>query len=183
MNNFIIYCPHLNRDIRGILARVPDPQIFTGYPTVPGEVGCLKAHKEIVRKAQHNGWPYVFVMEDDCEFTQYFNYNEWLKNVNWASKFRYHALVGGTTRTWSPKVVFPGFIQVKKFCSAHCIVYFACGYEHVLNAEQPLDQSVGESLIKLPFVAIQRPSFSGILQQDVDYRLYYESQERLLGCL
>lgn len=177
MNSFIIYCPHLNRDIRNILANVPNPQIYTGYPTPKGEDGCLESHKAIVKIAQKNGWDSVFVMEDDCHFTKHFDYNRWCRPGDIG------VMIGGSTRTWGAKRVCAGLISVEKFCSAHCILYHSSSYDRVLAAVQPFDQTVGPALLVHPFVAVQAPSYSGILQRQVNYVPDYERHERELAQL
>ena len=51
---------------------------------------------------------------------------------------------------------------------------------------QPFDLSLGATcglrcVLTWPFVAVQRPSFSGILQQPVDYVPLYAAHEKRLG--
>lgn len=185
MRNCILYCPHLNRDIRGLLNAVPMPQIWTGAQTPKGEDGCLQCHQAIVRQAQADGVPSVFVMEDDCAFTPAFNYARWCADAEWAQAHGYDVLVGGCTRTYGERVVRQGLIAVSAFHSAHCIVYLASSYDTILKTVQPFDVSVGKMgarvVITWPFVAVQRPTFSGILQQPVDYVPLYEKHERTLG--
>lgn len=182
--NVVIYCPHLNRDIRGLLNAVPFPRIWTGAPTARGEDGCLACHHAIVAHAQAHGWPSVFVMEDDCEFTPAFSYARWLADLAWAGAHGYDVLVGGCTRTYDERRVRDGLIEVSAFHSAHCIAYLASSYAAVLRTGQPFDLSVGRAgarvVLTHPFVAIQRPTFSGILREHVDYvPLYAAHEERL----
>ncbi len=185
MKNVILYCPHLNRDIRGLLNVIPNPQIWTGAQTPKGEDGCLQCHQAIVRHAQVSLWPSVFVMEDDCQFTGAFDYLRWWEAAVWAGDHGYDVLVGGCTKTYNEKVVAPGLIEVSAFHSAHCIVYLASSYEKVLKTVQPFDVSVGKMGAKVvmtwPFVAVQRPEYSGILKQPVDYRPLYQRHEQQLG--
>lgn len=189
MRSFIIYCPHLNRDIRGLLNAVPYPQIWTGQKTEHGADGCLSCHHEIVKEAQRSNAPFVFVMEDDCHFTNQFHLPTWGWAVEWALKHGYDIVAGGCTRTYDEKVVYHegkhAFIEVSAFHSAHCVAYLHTGYEKILRTVQPYDLSLGRTgakcLLTWPFVAIQRPSFSGILQQHVDYVPLYVAHEARLG--
>lgn len=189
MKSFIIYCPHLNRDIRGILNAVPNPQIVTGEQTERGEDGCLQCHQQIVRHAKDQDWPMVFVMEDDCHFTQHFSWEKWMTFAQYAQMRHYDVLVGGCTRTYGERLACTidghAMLQVEAFHSAHCIVYFASGYDKVLQTVQPLDLSIGQQgatiLLTWPFLAVQAPSFSGILKKPVDYVPEYEAHERRLG--
>ncbi len=61
MKAYVIYCPHLGRDVRNILAHVPNVEVYTGYKTLLGCDGCLEAHKSIVRAAKFNELPMVMV--------------------------------------------------------------------------------------------------------------------------
>lgn len=193
MRSEIIYCPHLDRDLRGILAKVPNPRIYTGLPTERGEDGCLESHKAIVRSAQLDEVSAVFVMEDDCEFTEHFCYDRWLRDARWAQEHGYDVLVGGCVQTYDPKVVRLNaqssdsgcMIEVSAFHSAHCIVYFESAYSKIQQTVQPYDVSVGQVgcrvVMTYPFVAVQRPSYSGILRHDVNYVPLYQQYEMHLG--
>lgn len=185
MRSAIIYCPHLNRDIRGLLNAIPFPRIWTGAQTARGEDGCLQCHQAIVLYALAHHWPQVFVMEDDCALTEQFYYRRWVEDAAWAEAHGYDVLVGGSTRTYGEKVVRDGLIEVSSFCSAHCVVYLQSSYETILKTVQPHDQSIGrlgaKCLLTWPFVAVQRAVFSGILRQEVDYTPLYEAHEKRLG--
>lgn len=237
MRSFIIYCPHLNRDVRGLLNAVPFTRIWTGEKTERGEDGCLQCHQGIVRLARASGWPAVFVMEDDCAFTPHFDYAQWAADVEWAAANRYDVLVGGCVQTYDPVIVRPAgiltdslqtsvekakvwlnalessalegpylpltaeqiiqpqpdapagsggvLVHVSRFHSAHCIAYLESGYDKILRTVQPFDVSVGEQgariVMTYPFVAVQRPTYSGILQQEVNYVPLYKQYEEHLG--
>jgi hypothetical protein len=185
MKNAIIYCPHLNRDIRGLLNAVPNPQIWTGEPTERGEDGCLQCHQAIVRWAKHQQSTAVFVLEDDAKFTEHFAYGRWLEDAAWAEANGYDVLAGGCTRTYDERVVRDGLIEVSAFHSAHCVVYLQSSYETILRTVQPHDLSIGRlgarCLLAWPFVAVQTPAYSNILKQPVDYVPLYEAHEQRLG--
>lgn len=189
MKSFIIYCPHLNRDIRGLLNAVPNPQIWTGEKTARGEDGCLECHHQIVRHAKEHDWPMVFVMEDDCHFTPRFSWKMWEWTSQFAQMRHYDVLVGGCTRTYNERLAVGvdggALLQVDAFHSAHCIVYFKSSYDTILKTVQPHDLSIGRlgagCILTWPFVAVQAPSFSGILQQEVDYVPLYKAHEQRLG--
>lgn len=185
MKSYVIYCPHLNRDIRGILNAVPNPNILTGEKTERGEDGCLRCHHEIVRYAKKMAWPWVFVIEDDCAFTDAFIYEKWELDAFWAADHGYDVIVGGCTRTYGERIVRDGLIEVSAFHSAHCVVYLKSSYETILKTVQPHDLSIGRlgarCLLTWPFVAVQAPSFSGILQKPVDYMPLYQAHEDRLG--
>lgn len=189
MKSAIIYCPHLNRDIRGLLNAVPNPMIWTGQKTELGEDGCLECHHAIVRKAKHEGWPMVFVMEDDCHFTSRFSWTMWEWTASLAQAKHYDVLVGGCTRTYGERIAMGveggALLQIEAFHSAHCVVYMASSYDTILKTTQPHDLSIGrlgaKCLLTWPFVAVQRAVFSGILRQEVDYTPLYQAHEDRLG--
>jgi hypothetical protein len=186
VRSVILYCPHLGRDISGLLTAVPDAEILEGVKTLSGAVGCLEMHKEAVRLAQIDNDPYLFVMEDDCRFTSRFSLPQWQSDASWAEFHQYDVMVGGSTRTYDEKLVRLGMIEVSAFHSAHCVIYFKSGYDKILQAVQPFDYSLGHDtkckcVLVYPFIAVQLASFSGILQQQVDYVPLYEQHERALA--
>lgn len=184
----VLHAPHLGRDLRWLRAEMPNLQVQFGEPTERGEDGCLEGHKIAVREAMALGEERVFVMEDDCQFTTRFNLARWESDADWAQANGYDVMSGGCTRTYDERVVRDGMVEVSAFHSAHCVVYFRSGYEKALRAVQPYDWSLGKDcgmrcVLTWPFVAVQRPSYSGILRQLVDYVPYYVQHERALGAL
>lgn len=183
MRSIVLYCPHLGRDLSALCAAVPGLEILTGLPTPRGEDGCLEMHKEAVRLA--GGDSRVLVLEDDCHFTEHFDLARWEADADWAQANGYDVLAGGCTRTYNERKVRDGIIEVSAFHSAHCLVYFESGYEKVQKAIQPYDVSLGQDCglrcaLVVPFVAVQKPSYSGILRQNVNYVPYYTSHEAAL---
>ncbi len=176
---------------------MPDAEVLIGERTPRGCDGCLDSHKRAVRLAQQKAWPCVFVMEDDCAFVPAFSLAQWEADAAWAQAHGYDVLAGGCTRTYGAKRVRSGLLEVSAFHSAHCLVYFASGYDKVLRAVQPFDLSLGcetvttfattyvgcRIVLTAPFVAVQRPSFSGILQRHVNYVPDYVAHEKVLEAL
>lgn len=185
MRSVILYCPHLKRDISSLQAKVPNVLLHVGQPTERGEDGCLESHKTIIRDAMLVGASRVFVMEDDCHFTEHFNLEQWEADAAWAEFNGYDVMAGGCTRTYDERVVRYGMLEVAAFHSAHCVVYFQSGYEKALRAIQPYDVSLGRDcgmrcVLVHPFVAVQKPSYSGILRTQVNYVPFYEQHEAAL---
>jgi GR25 family glycosyltransferase involved in LPS biosynthesis len=184
MRSVILHAPHLGRDLSAL--RVPDLSVYEGLPTERGEDGCLENHKAVIHEAMARGEDRLFVLEDDCAFTQHFDYARWCADADWAQAQGYDVMAGGCTRTYDERKVREGMIEVSAFHSAHCVVYFASGFEKMLQAVQPLDLSLGRDcgmrcVLTWPFVAVQRPSYSGILRQMVNYVPLYEMHETALG--
>jgi hypothetical protein len=187
VGTYILYAPHLRRDIRGILERVHSPLIITGAKTERGCDGCLDSHKAAVMDARARGFDAAFVLEDDCLFTNAFNYGAWMADVEWAAANGYDVLTGGCVQTYHPQIVREGLVACSSFHSAHCVVYLATGFDRMLeHVQQPLDTSLGQDcglkcLMTYPFVAVQNPGPSGILGHDVNYVPLYEQYQEHLG--
>ena len=186
MRSVVLYCPHLGRDLSQLRASVPGLLEHVGLPTPRGEDGCLESHKAIIREAMALDVDRVFVMEDDCYLTAAFDLARWTADADWAQAQGYDVMAGGCTRTYHQRAVRAGMIEVSAFHSAHCVVYFRSGYEKALQAIQPYDVSLGRDcgmrcVLTWPFVAVQRPSYSGILRQPVDYVPYYLQHEAALS--
>ena len=185
MRSVVLRCRHLKRDISRLQDALPGLLIYEGLPTPRGEDGCLEGHKDIIREAMSLGCDRVFVMEDDCQFTKHFDLVKWHDDAYWAESQGYDVMCGGSTRTYNEKVVRDGMIEVEAFHSAHCVVYFKSGFEKALQAVQPYDLSLGRDckmrcVLVHPFVAVQKPSFSGILREQVDYVPFYRGHEKAL---
>lgn len=188
MRSVILYCPSLERNIDGLLTTMPGATVYIGRRTPHGEDGCLEAHKDIVGEATRRGEPSVCVVEDDCVFAQQFDLVKWQQDADWAQAHGYDVMSGGSTRTYDQRHVRDGMIEVSAFHSSHCLVYFESGYDKIQHAVTPLDWSLGRDcgmrcVVVWPFVAVQRPAFSGIEQRHVDYVPLYARHEAELGRL
>lgn len=189
MRSVILQAPHLKRDVWDLVCAT-GATVQTGEQTPRGEDGCLAAHKQAILWALARGDQQLFVMEDDCGFTPHFDWIRWQTDAYWAQAHGYDVMAGGCTRTYDQKVVREdpqgAMVEVSGFHSAHCVVYFASGYEKALRAVQPYDWSLGRDcgmrcVLTWPFVAVQRASYSGILKERVNYEPLYASHEQDLG--
>lgn len=155
---------------------LPKAYVFPGIRKDDGAEGCLASHKAIVKMAMQKAWSSVWIIEDDCEFTDNFNYKEWCYIADQMGS-QVGVLVGGVTRVWGQNKVRKDLVLVEKYCSSHCVLYHSSSYDRVLNAIAPVDQGVGPALVVLPFVAIQSPSYSAIEKRYVDYGPLYKKCE------
>lgn len=181
----IVRCAALERDLSGILARVPHA-VIEEAPLTPGShAGCIAGHQAIVRAAQRERWPAVFVIEDDCAFTAMFDLDRWEADAHWAGAHGFDVVAGGCVSTAHPRRVRQGLFAVDRFKSSHCVVYLASAYDVVLRLTEPMDLMIGrlgaKCVVTYPFVAIQQPGYSGIQRRDVDYRAMYIRHEEALG--
>lgn len=184
----VIHCASLGRDISGIRAAVPHLQVYDAKRFPPGDhAGCIAGHQAIVQMARLSGWPAVWVFEDDCEFTPAFAIERWVADATWARNHGYNTITGGCVSTRNPRLVREGLFAVDRFKSTHCIVYHEDVYEIVMKLTTPMDPMLGrlgaKCLVTYPFVAVQRPAFSGILGHHQDYLRSYERESNRLGVL
>lgn len=183
----ILHCPELGRDIAPLLARVPDAIVFRSARTPNGHDGCLAGHKAIVRMAIDEGWSGVFLMEDDCQFTPAFSRDQWDADVEWAGRNGYDVVTGGSVSTKNARQVRPGLFAVDRFKSTHCIAYLPPAYDVVRRLVFPIDLMIGRlgarPLVTFPFVALQRPGFSGLLERFIDYTPEYDRHAAHLAAL
>lgn len=180
----IVHCPSLGRDLSPILAQVPDARVQLADRTPGTHAGCIGAHQAIVREAQAQRWPAVWVLEDDCSFTPAFSLAQWWADLGWAAAHGFTMLVGGCAAAAKPRRVRDGLVAVTRFKSSHCVAYLAAAYEIVLRLVEPMDLMLGRlggrPVVTVPFVAVQAPGFSGIQQRPVDYRGRYDRIEASL---
>lgn len=183
----IVWCPPLNRDISVLQACVPNAEVFLAPRMAHGHDGCILAHQAIVQRAKAERWPAVFVMEDDCAFTDAFSLKQWRADVAWAAAHGYDIVTGGCVSTRNARVVRDGLCAVDRFKSTHCVAYLPAAYDIVLTIAEPIDVNLGrrggKPLVTVPYVAVQRPGYSGIQNCDVDYRPMYARHEAHLRTL
>lgn len=197
MKAVVLYCPDLGRDIAPILRHIPDAVVLRGELVTPGEAGCLAMHQQAVRMAVANGWSAVTVIEDDCQFAEWFTYTGWIDIAARAHELGAGALVGGSVKTFGARAAGSGLVAVDRCCSAHFVTHFERGYDAVFNAVQPFDlsfSSLTPTLVAWPFVAVQAPGKSGIGRpvdpgasqryrgpEPVDYRKSFAKQQQKLA--
>ncbi len=181
----IIHCPELGRDIGELQARVPHAVVVRGPRTRHGHDGCIQAHRAVVKRAIRSGWRSVFVMEDDCQFTEAFSLDQWEADAAWAAAHGFNVLAGGCVSTRNPRRVRDGLFAVERFKSTHCVVYHAPVYPIILKVTEPIDVMIGtlgaRCLVAHPFAAVQRPGYSGIQECAVDYVPMYQRHEQHLA--
>ncbi len=181
----IAHCPELGRDLSAMRAAVPDAIVYRAALFPPhSHDGCIAAHQAIVRMAQAARWPAVFVMEDDCAFTDHFSLTQWAADIAWAQAHDYTVLTGGCISARKPRLVRRGLFAVERFKSVHCVVYTEAAYDIVLRLTHPMDPQLGRlgarCLMAYPFVAVQAAGYSGIQDRVVDYVPLYQRYEATL---
>ena len=131
--------------------------------------------------AKNAGWPYIIVMEDDCDF--------WLPNdqlrkaletmVDYQTCHPDVDIINGCgnldgfTITSCEKFKEMYFLKSPQVFTAHCTMYTAHAYDKILDVEpgMPIDviQNTWNLVYTYPYLATQIPSYSDIQRANVDY--------------
>lgn len=165
--------------------RVPGVERVEAIMHENGVIGCSRSQKSIIRRAKEEGWPAVWIMEDDCVFTHHFDLQNWLKTVHDAFGIGYQVVVGGSANGQSPsKSQIRHLVTVRGFSSCHCWALRADGYDAVLAVDEkvPIDVAISQLSLKkacrVPLIARQQPSMSSIQHIFEDYTILFDQAER-----
>lgn len=180
----IMTCPSLKRDLSPILARVPGAiGLHTEHLPARHE-GLRRGYATVAQMAREHGWPAVFLMEDDCQFTEHFDLARWEADAAWAFLHGYTLLNGGVFSAANPRKVRNGLVAVDRFKSSHCIVVHRSAYDVLERLVYPVDVTMStlgaKPVVTVPFVAVQGPVHSGHLDRFTDYRAHYSASESKL---
>lgn len=178
----------------GLLGRT---ERVSAVKTTPGKLGCTLSHIKCLKMAKRNGWSHVMICEDDLLFA---------KDVNWV-KQRFNTMFE-RHKTWdmitlgviilSGEYLDDSTAQLKKAGSTTCYIVRKEYYDVLLHnfkySAKRLRQKQPDSEIDviwqtlqkrdrwltiLPLIAIQRPSYSDIEQNQVDYKPYHMKYENI----
>jgi hypothetical protein len=155
--------------------------LVEGIKNENSDLGCQLSHKKCVQMAKDAGWPYIIVLEDDCDF--------WLADkhlrqafVTMVDYYTCHPeveIVNGCgnldvfTITTCEEFREMYFLQSPKVYTALCILYGARVYDKVLAVKPGIlidaVQSQWNMVYTYPYLATQIPSYSDLQKADVDY--------------
>jgi len=162
--------------------------LVEGIKNENSDLGCQLSHKKCVQMAKDAGWPYIIVLEDDCDF--------WLADKHLRQAFEtmvdYYTchpeveIVNGCgnldvfTITTCEEFREMYFLQSPKVYTAHCILYGARVYDKVLAVKPGIlidaVQSQWNMVYTYPYLATQIPSYSDLQKADVDYDNIHRSR-------
>ena len=175
---------------------------FKGWPNLervsavkesPGWKGCAKSHVKCLKIAKDRGYPWVLVLEDDCEVKpdSFGRFHELLP-VLWSKRAEWDVFLGGCTQIniirqveRSPPI-FKVQGQTTHFCLYNSNVYDTIiGQYEVIGDTNTLQIDLYyKKYLRLfcttPHLALQRPGTSDIEDEDVDYRKYFMNAEAIL---
>jgi hypothetical protein len=158
-----------------------------------GWIGCGESHLAVIRIAMERGLPWVLVVEDDCMLSEDFN-ERWpaIRKALWDSRDSWDIFLGGPSHIQGPASLRPnGLIEIENAYSTHFFVMNASAYARTLawspEKHGPIDVYYSDSfqiVTAKPLIAIQRPSYSDILEEEVNRNILFgESEEKLMKLL
>jgi glycosyl transferase, family 25 len=133
-----------------------------------GAWACLRSHLEIIAHAKNEGWPWVLIMEDDCEFEPYAKPVMELASKQIAGHDWDMLYLGGKCKQKGfKKRLSPNLSSVNRLLQTHAYVVRSTIYEKILReaplAGMPIDVYYSEILLPTikalliePQVAYQR---------------------------
>jgi hypothetical protein len=181
-----VYCIHLaHRDdrmnhIEQLRKRYPSIQfhIVDAIHDTNGVRGCVLSHKKAVELAKTKKLPYLFVIEDDCDFLM--SEADLLRAVSCVLHYLPNVdVVSGCgnlvemTAQKVAKVQDISFLKSPDIRTTHCIFYGESSYDSILglSEETAIDIQLNgiHTLYTYPYLASQLPSFSDIANTHTEY--------------
>lgn len=174
-------------NVQALEARIPGLQRVEAVMDANPVVGCSTSQRLIIQRAVDENMPAVWIMEDDCVLTPHFNLDDWLATLEAARLHNVQIVVGGSANGLVPsKCPVPHLVAVEQFSSCHCWVAFQPVYDQVLavNPATPIDVAVSaikvKKAVRVPFIALQAPSYSSIELSFKDYSPWFKAAEERL---
>ena len=148
-----------------------------------GEIGCILSHLNILKKSQKENINKILITEDDVEFSDnlnktFFDYQKELPDWDMLYFGANHALCNHYENNPPIKVTEHVYRVIHAY-SAHAYAVNKSCYQYLIdsieNMEHPLDVIYSKIQRKLevylfrPHLAWQRPSYSDIIKDNVDY--------------
>jgi len=162
--------------------------VVNGIRDENGARGCLLSHQAIIRMAKQKNLPYVWVIEDDCQFLV----NNGVLATYARDIARFISTVGivnGCGNLTDPNISIVArsggmtFLHSPNVLTAHCIVYGASCYDKMLSYDDTHIADVITNQCNMvftyPYLATQLPSYSDIEGLDVNYDNIQRSSEHV----
>lgn len=152
-------------------------QRFSAIRDKKGWIGCAKSHVALAAAALEKEYPWILVLEDDCEPADDF-VKRWprIQKRLWANRDAWDIFLGGATYVDGPATKLDSdLIQIGQGFSTHFYVLNSRVYKKVLewnSSEGAIDTYFSRKLrivTTLPALATQRPGKSDIEPVAVDY--------------
>jgi len=138
-----------------------------------GEAALIMTHGKILQDAKEKGYNKILILEDDVEFAD--DINECLLEIpeNWDIVY-----FGGNHHFGKPSPITEKIAVANKTLAMHCVAINSTIYDRMLEKidyADPIDVTYAHSLylfnsyVFFPSKAWQRPSWSDLMGQHVDY--------------
>lgn len=158
-------------ELRAFLMRVDGPNKHAEHK-LRATWACMRSHLAIIQMARDSSWPYVMILEDDCEFEAYTpavlaRVSKQLQGKTWGM-----LLLGGTLKKGGQKrAVSSNLSKVTRVRLAHAYVVHSSLYERILKeapeSALPLDWYYSEVLQHSAEVLMVRPTLAQQRLQDI----------------
>lgn len=176
---------------------------FDGWPSLervsavkasPGWKGCAKSHIKCIKIAKERGYPWVLILEDDCEVKadSLERFRELLPYL-WEMKSAWDIFLGGCTNAHAIKLITrsPPILQMTGLC-AHFYICNSTVYDTIIEQYKPSNEAniveidlYYKNTLRLfsttPHLAIQKPGKSDNEEEDVNYTPHFTNAEAKLN--
>lgn len=177
------------KNIEEMFSIIPQDKIirFNAIKHENGAIGCSKSHIECLRLAIKNNWNNVLIIEDDAIFNNYENSFKVFENL--VKKDYDVILLGGTVATFDKDTykLYNSQAASAYFVSKHyyekLLSNFLEGVVGLIKTNSPGHYAVDQYWKRLqeidnwyivnPALIIQKPSYSYILKENVNYIQYF----------
>ena len=157
---------------------------------LPGEVGVVLSHKELLQHAKAQGYQKILILEDDIEFSDTFT-QDW---DNWSNEIPHYwemLYLGGNLVGWSPEKVTRHVFKGKHLYAIHALGLTARTFDYWLghiNNDEQIDLTYAkhsvnfDAFLMVPRMAFQRDDFSDIQNEPSRYGfLKYGQYPEVMG--
>jgi GR25 family glycosyltransferase involved in LPS biosynthesis len=150
---------------------------------LPGELGVLMSHINLIKEAKEKNLESILIMEDDVYFTdEIYKLNDYLNSVPEDWNFIYF---GGNHGQYTPEIVNNRTCRLKNSFGLQCVAIKNTMYDRILNdaikLEKQIDvyyasyQSENKSYCFNPNMALQKVDYSDIQNRVVDYTHFFKN--------
>jgi len=159
----------------------------------PGWKGCTLSHRKALEIAKERHYPWVLIIEDDCLLTPdaQERFHALLPYL-WKHQHRWDVFLGGVSFAEHPKLIIknPPLFEVKGLTAHFCLIHRTAYNKilhHMPSDPEKMTQAIDtwyKSHLRLwttvPFIAIQRPSYSDNENKTEDYTQIFKDSETTL---
>ena len=164
-----------------------------------GALGCTLSHLALIARAKEEGWPWVMVLEDDCDLREVMKQWPLVAAFLKAEQEHWDVFFGGVIFMHPIKKIAtlaPGLAVIEGVLplAAHFMIYHESSYDRLLawhhfampfDKKPAIDIFIQLSQVKTwttsAFLTWQKPHFSDVLQEMNDCTLAFKRAEQLMN--